>query len=167
MSDRIANTLSNPVEVLIIDDDPYILPLLQDSLFDQQEISISATSDSMEAIEKIRSKQFDLVITDLNMPIADGLTVISVIRENSPDTLIVIITGFPSLDSAIEAIRMRVFDYLPKPFSAHEFRFVVKKAVEQILLRRENCLLREELVTLKQKLASLNTAKKTSPQENE
>lgn len=150
-----ASTLANPIEVLIIDDDPYILPLLQDALFDQQEINITATSDSMAAIEKIRAKNFDIVITDLNMPIADGLTVISIIRENSPDTLIVIITGFPSLDSAIEAIRMGVFDYLPKPFSVHEFRFVVKKAADQIRLKKENFRLREELAAVKQELACL------------
>lgn len=156
MPDEITQTTAKaPVKILIIDDDPYILPLLQDALFDQEEIVVTTTSDSLEAIAMLRSKNFDVVITDLNMPNADGLIVISTIRENNPDTLVVIITGFATLDSAIEGIRMGVFDYLPKPFSAHEFRFVVKRCVKQIRLRQENCQLREELAAIKKELGFL------------
>jgi DNA-binding NtrC family response regulator len=134
-----------PIEVLLIDDDPDILSLLQDTLYLEQDFIITATTKSMEAIDLARSRDFELVITDLMMPVADGLTVACAIKEVNPEALIVIITGFPTLESAIEAIRLGVYDYLPKPFSHSEFSFTLHRAAKHIRMLRENRYLRHRV----------------------
>ena len=144
-----------PVEVLIIDDDPDIVSLLQDTLYMEKDFVATAVTDPLEAIELVRNKEFDLVITDLNMPNADGLTVTCAIKEIRPEVLVVIITGYATLESAIEAIRLGVYDYLPKPFSITELTFVLEKAAKQICIGRENRLLRERIAFLEGEIGKL------------
>lgn len=141
-----------PIEVLLIDDDPDILTLLQDTLCLEHDFITTATTESMTAIDFARAQDFELVITDLNMPVADGLTVACAIKEINPEALILIITGFPTLESAIEAIRLGVYDYLPKPFSLAEFSFTLHRAAQHIRTLRENRYLRQRVKELEERL---------------
>jgi len=108
------------------------------------------------AIEKLGRRPFDLMVTDLKLPDIDGLDVIQHAREKRPSTKVVVITGHPSVSSAIQAVKMGASDYLRKPFTDDEFMFSVKnvfaqrpiKSMEQILTetQKERLIQKEEVV---------------------
>lgn len=129
---------------LIVDDDKRLLSLLQ-SLLVEEYHEVTVCDDGLEAIEKCRQEKFDLVITDLMMPGAGGLEVLKETRKIHPETLVILITGFASLESAIEAIREGAYDYITKPFKLEQIKIVVNNAREKIRLVRENRRLLEKL----------------------
>nr|HID58752.1 sigma-54-dependent Fis family transcriptional regulator [Desulfobacterales bacterium] len=97
------------------------------------------------AIERLKVEFYDLVITDLNMPEVGGMEVLKFIVSNSPDTVCIILTGYGTIRSSVEAIKMGAFDYLPKPISSEEILVIVEKALKFKRLERENVLLRNQL----------------------
>jgi DNA-binding NtrC family response regulator len=99
----------------------------------------------MEAFEKMKENPFDIVITDLKMPGIDGMEVVRTFRKEYPDAIIIMITGFSTVETAVEAMKLGAFDYIPKPFTPDEVSIVVKKAIEKKSLLLENIYLRQEL----------------------
>jgi DNA-binding NtrC family response regulator len=83
------------------------------------------------ALDKFRASEFDLLVADLRLPDMDGMDVVQHVREKRPRTNVVIITGYPSVSSAVEAVRMGVSDYLRKPFTEDEFKTAVKSALKE------------------------------------
>jgi len=132
------------LNVLIVDDDKRMRSVLK-SLLAEEGHGVTTSSDGLEAISVCGDTAFDLVITDLMMPGASGIDVLKACRQAHPDTLVVLITGFASLETAIEAIREGAYDYITKPFKMEEMKIVVKNAGEQIRLLRENRRLIAEL----------------------
>ncbi|MGD8387685.1 MAG: response regulator [Desulfobacteraceae bacterium] len=132
------------LNILAVDDDRRMRSVLK-SLLAEEGHEVATSSDGLEAIAQCRETAFDLVITDLMMPGASGIEVLKACRQSYPDTLVVLITGFASLETAIEAIREGAYDYITKPFKMDEMKIVVKNAGEQIRLQRENRRLLEEL----------------------
>jgi len=92
--------------------------------------AVSARTSS-DAIELLRKKHFDVVITDLVMPIRGGGELIKFVFENRPEVAVIIITAYPSTDSAINAVKKGVFDYFTKPFKTEEILNAVRRAIEQ------------------------------------
>lgn len=115
------------------------------SLLGEENHEIITCDNGLDAIQRCREEKFDLVITDLKMPGASGLEVLKETRKISPDTLVILITGFASLESAIQAIREGAYDYIAKPFKLEEIKIVVRNAWERIRLARENERLIREL----------------------
>lgn len=144
-TDNIETHIKLPIDLLVVDDDLHILTLIQDALFGSEDFVVTAMSDSMAASDLLQRKRFDLLITDLMMPKVDGLTLACMATEANPDTLVVIITGYPTFDTSLEAIKLGVYDYLTKPFSMDEFFFVLGKSAIRIRLTRENRLLAERV----------------------
>ncbi len=101
--------------------------------------------DGEDAIGQIQKDIFDLVITDLKMPKADGLEVLKAVKEHSPGTVVLMITAFASPESAVEAMKRGAFDYLTKPFQVDEAQLIIRNALEQRRLTSENQLLKREL----------------------
>jgi DNA-binding response OmpR family regulator len=132
------------LRILIVDDDKKLLSVLK-SLLVEEKHEVTTCNDGMDAIGKCREQKFDLVITDLKMPGAGGLEVLKEARKTHPDTLVIIITGFASLESAIQAIREGAYDYIAKPFKLEEIKIVVNNGKEKIRLVRENQRLFKEL----------------------
>ena len=130
--------------ILIVDDDTNLLSVLK-SFLKEQEYLVTPCSNGLEAIQKCRERTFDVVITDIMLPGATGLDVLRETRKIDPGVLVILITGFASLESAVEAIRQGAYDYITKPFTLEEIRIVVKNALEKIRLLRENQRLLEEL----------------------
>ncbi len=95
--------------------------------------------------QQLACKGFHLVFTDLKMPDADGMTVMEQIKKLSPDTEVIIITGYSSINSAIEAIKKGAFHYSVKPLKLDEIRLLAKNAIEKIRLQSENRSLREAI----------------------
>jgi CheY-like chemotaxis protein len=125
------------IQILIAEDDDSLREIIQDFLKNPQRI-ISSFKNGQEAIHAIRKSHFDLVITDLMMPGADGMEVLRQAKGKNPDCVVILITGYASLDSALQAIRGGAYDYIRKPFKLDELEIVVKNACEKIMLVREN-----------------------------
>lgn len=131
------------LKILIVDDDKTLLSALKSVL--DQENHVTVCNAGNKAIELCQNEKFDLIITDLMMPGASGLEVLTETRKIDPDSLVVLITGFASLETAVQAIREGAYDYITKPFKLEEIKIIVNNAREQIRLIRENRKLIEDL----------------------
>ena len=110
---------------------------------DGYEVAIALSG--REALEKMKETSFDIVITDLKMPGIDGMEVLKTIRKEYPEVIVIMITGFSTVETAVEAMKLGAFDYIPKPFTPDEVSIVMKKAIEKKSLLLENIYLRQEL----------------------
>lgn len=115
--------------ILVVDDELLIRDLLYD-FFITQDWDITVAENGQRAIDCLKNQEFDIVLTDLKMPDIDGMDLTGQIRNLYGDLPVVIMTGYPSLDSALEALRHKVDDYIIKPFNINQLFKVVKKAVE-------------------------------------
>ena len=128
---------SDPLSLVVVDDDRYIVTLLED-VFQQEGMEVQSFTNSVEAQAHLRSHRADLVITDIKMPDVTGLDLLRDVKQRSPETLVIIITGYASLQTTLEAVQLGAFDYITKPFLLGEVKLVVQRAVEQLNLEREN-----------------------------
>ena len=143
--------------ILIVDDEVEITEILADLLSSDYDCSRAGSAEA--ALSSLREGQFQLVISDITMPGMSGLDMIPHVKELSPDTVVVMISGMQTVESAIGALRLGAFDYLMKPFDLRQVEAVVKRALEHHDLvvakqRYENHL--EELV--EQRTAELDRA---------
>jgi DNA-binding response OmpR family regulator len=123
--------------ILVIDDELGMIDIISAVLKDNG-YSVTGHQDSEAALKAIRENSFDIVITDLKMPKRDGIQITQEVKKISPETEVIIITGYASLGSAIEALKSAVFDYIFKPFNLSEIVMTVNKVAERIRLRRLN-----------------------------
>ena len=114
-------------------------------ILEEEGYEIETALSGKEAFEKMKVSPFDIVITDLKMPGIDGMEVLRTFRKEYPDSIIIMITGFSTVETAVEAMKLGAFDYIPKPFTPDEVTIVVKKAIEKKSLMLENIYLRQEL----------------------
>src|SRR3989475_7606866 len=105
---------------------------------------VTEASDGEEAIGHISKEIFDLVITDLRMPKADGMAVLKAVKSSSPETVVLVITAFATADSAVDAMKQGAYDYLTKPFQVDEVQLIIRNALEKRRLSTENILLKRE-----------------------
>ena len=136
-----------PPRILIVDDEREITEILADLLSDEYECLKAGSAE--DALTCLRESEFHLVISDITMPGMSGLDMIPHVKQLSPDTVVVMISGMQTVESAIGALRLGAFDYLMKPFDLRQVEAVVKRALEHHELvvakqRYENHL--EELV---------------------
>jgi DNA-binding NtrC family response regulator len=126
---------ANPDRILVVDDSVSTLKVLERNLTSEGYIVLSASSVP-KAIELLESSPVELVVTDLRMPKVGGLDLIRHVRNNLPDTGVIMITGFASIGSAVSAMREGAEDYLPKPFTDEELLAAVRGVLEKVHLRR-------------------------------
>jgi DNA-binding NtrC family response regulator len=115
--------------ILVVDDELLIRDLLYD-FFISQGWDIVVAEGGQKAIDYLKNQRFDVVLTDLKMPEVDGMDLTGRIRNLYGDLPLIIMTGYPSLDSAVEALRYKVDDYIVKPFNVNQLFKTVKKVVE-------------------------------------
>lgn len=130
--------------LLVVDDEPSICAAVKASLA-QEGLEITTVTSSHEALEYLQSWAFDIIISDLKMPEMDGMELFEKVREIAPDTIFIIITAFGTIQSAVEALKKGVYDYIPKPFSPAEVRIPVRRALEKKALEAENLALRSQI----------------------
>lgn len=133
-------------KILAIEDEKNMREILK-ILLEGEGYEVSCAANGVEGIALIESDIFDLIITDIKMPGADGFQVLKKAQEVSQGTLVIIITAFGTTESAIEAMKLGAYDYIHKPFRIDEIRLVVKKALEKRKLRGEVSVLREKIRT--------------------
>ena len=132
--------------IYVVDDDGIILESLTEFLrIEGYDADGGASVD--EAMNAMANKSYDLIITDINMPNADGFELLRVLKHRYPDVIPIMITGYGTIESAVEAIKMGAFDYLTKPIVDDELRLVITRAMEQRALKRQCKTLRDQLDT--------------------
>ena len=128
-------------KILVVDDQPHLAYVLVLHLT-RAGHEVTSAADGEAALELLRAQSFDLLITDISMPIMDGLTLIREVRAAGCDTPIIMMTGYATVSTAVEAMKLGAFDYIQKPFEADTIAVLVERALEHARLRRENEALR-------------------------
>ena len=126
------------IKILIVDDDKVVADVLGDIISENGERTVDVCYDGLSAIETIQKNLYDLLIVDLVMPRVGGLDLLKYSKKINPDIIVVIITGYASLETAIMAIKEGAYDYIRKPCNLEEIRIVVKNDIDRITLHREN-----------------------------
>lgn len=133
-------------KILIIDDELLIRNFLAETLR-RKKFEVTAVENGQKAIALLKNSSFDMVISDMKLPDFTGIEILKKIKEVSPNTVVVIVTGFGSIENAVEAMRLGAFNYLIKPFSPDTIEAVIEKAQEHFHLVEENRYLRQQLST--------------------
>lgn len=134
-----------PVRLLVVDDDEITCNLLEEVL-SKEGYAVEKALNGQEAIQKGEREFYDVVLTDIKMVGVDGMEVLKTYRHKSPETIIIMMTAFGSIDTAIGAIKEGAYDYVSKPFKLDEIKLTIRRALEQKRLLQENRLYRQELI---------------------
>jgi DNA-binding response OmpR family regulator len=119
-----------PPHILVMEDEASVAQGLKMVLSEAgYDVDVAMTGGS--ALDTFNRKGFDLLVADLRLPDIDGMEVVRQVKENKPETEVVVITGYSSVDSAVEAMKLGAFEYLPKPFTDDEFKHVVEDALKE------------------------------------
>ena len=116
--------------ILVVDDELLIRDLLYD-FFTGQGWDIAVAESSQKALNIMRQKKVDLVLSDIMMPEMDGMDLTVKLRQEYPEVPVVVMTGYPSVESAIQALRQRVADYVTKPFNINELYKSIERHLEE------------------------------------
>jgi len=115
--------------ILVVDDKPNMLTLLEQILGEHH--VVSPARDGQQALERLAREGFDLVLTDVRMPGADGFEILRQVKQRWPATEVIVMTAFASIGAAVEAIKRGAYDYIRKPFDPDDVVLVVARALEQ------------------------------------
>jgi DNA-binding NtrC family response regulator len=130
--------------ILIVDDEVTAVHNLA-YVCRKQGYEVTTRTTGQGAIEALEKNRFDVVLTDLRMERVDGMAILRRAKELDPETAVILITGYATLDSAVEAMKAGAFHYIAKPFRLDEVREVVRSALEVVNLKRENRQLKDQL----------------------
>jgi len=135
-----------PVEphILVIDDDE----AMRDSciqILSREEYTVFTAEDGKTGLKKAQEHAFDVIILDLKLPDIDGMAILKQIIEDVPAAVVVVITGYPTVESAVDSMKAGAYDFIPKPFTPDTLRVIIQKAIAKRKLLIENLGLRKEL----------------------
>ncbi len=131
--------------IIHVIDDELIIHEVLSQLLTAEGYEVELSSSGEEALEKHSEQAFDLVLLDLLMPGLDGIEVLKALKRIDPEAIVIIITAYASVESAIAAMKIGAFDYIQKPFKHDELLLTIKRALEHKNLQEENIRLKEEL----------------------
>jgi DNA-binding NtrC family response regulator len=164
--------MQNHIKILVVDDERIAVKNLE-HILKKEGYAVAGTGSGSNALRMLEEQQFDVVLTDLRMEKVDGLQILKKCQELQPDTEVIMITGYATLESAVDAMKKGAFHYIAKPFKLDLVRNVVKEAAEKVRLKRENRELRDQIENFqgKVKIISqdpgmqrlLDTAKQIAP----
>ena len=119
------------IKILILDDEPIVTKRLKPAL-EKRGYEVETFTQSSSALKRIQEERFDIVITDLKMEGVSGMEFLEKVKEKWPQTEVIVITGFATMETAKESFKKGVFDFLAKPFKLGEIIDIVAKAVEHM-----------------------------------
>lgn len=123
-------------KILIVDDEPPVCRSLASALSGRGYI-VDTALNGEEALEKERENHYDVVVADLMMPGISGMDLLKIIKKERPEVMVIMVTGYPSIKTAVESIKLGAFDYLPKPFTPGDLRTLVSRALSRKRLHEE------------------------------
>ncbi len=116
--------------ILILDDEPIVCKRLKPT-FEKAGYEVETFTDSTKALERTKEQTFDIVITDLKMENIDGMQFLTEVKKRSPETEVIVITGFATMETAKESFHKGVFDFVAKPFKLSEIQDAVRRAEQK------------------------------------
>jgi DNA-binding NtrC family response regulator len=131
-------------KILFVDDDPQILAIVEQFL-NRIGYDVTTQTDGLQAIEKLQVEFFSVVFTDLIMPDISGIELLKKIKAISPKTEVIIVSGYGTIESAIEAMKLGCYDFLQKPINLDRFKILIDRIIEKQKLKEENQLIRSRL----------------------
>jgi DNA-binding NtrC family response regulator len=119
-----------PEKILAVDDEPNMLRLLKTILTSKTNYEVVTTNNPLEAAKLLQEESFDLLITDLKMPLMDGMDLIEAVKKIDPALPIIMVTAYGTIETAEEAIQKGAYDYITKPFRQEAILITLKRALE-------------------------------------
>jgi two-component system response regulator HydG len=136
--------MPSQANILVIDDEESMRDSCRQTLT-RDGNRVEVAEDGLTGLSMLEKERFDLVILDLKMPSLGGMEVLKTIKEDDPEAMVIVITGYGTVESAVEAMKSGAYDFIPKPFTPDSLRVIVNRALEKRQLALENILLRNEL----------------------
>lgn len=140
-SDSLQQTILNTI--LVIDDEEFIRENLS-RILEKDGYRVHLAEKGKEGIDIVSKEEIDLVLLDLNLPDINGIEVLKAIKEINPTILVIVITGYATVESAVSALKLGAYDYIKKPFKADAIRLIVKLALETLTLKKEVSILKRQ-----------------------
>ena len=137
-------------KILVIDDEEIVRDSCRMIIAHDNHI-VESADNGQQGLLMLEKEDFSIVILDLKMPGISGIEVLKEIKQKYFETIVIVITGYPTIDSAVEAMKLGAYDFLPKPFTPEGLRLIVKRAIEKKKLSLENMALRSELMLEKKR----------------
>jgi len=134
-----------PDHILVVDDEDSMCKFMEIMLA-REGYEVESEPSSVKALDRIKSGNYDLVISDLLMPEMSGLELLTQVKKERPQTQFMVMTAFASVDTAIEALKSGAVDYITKPFKIDEIKIAIRKFLEKKRLQQENVSLKEQLI---------------------
>jgi len=131
-------------KAIVVDDEISVLEAVK-AILETEGMEVFTTTSSLNAAEQIKKNNYDLIISDMKMPEMDGLELYENISDIVPGSIFIIITAYGTIQSAVDAIKRGIYDYIPKPFTPDEVRIPIRRALEKKRLERENIALRTQI----------------------
>ncbi len=156
---NIAEVFPGKIRILVVDDDSDLRLTLCEYL-ESRNFTVSSARNGTEALSILQSRKhtFDIIFTDLMMPPGpDGLEILKTVKQLNPLSYVVVMTGYSSIETAIESIRCGAFDYLTKPFKLAEIEIVANRIMEYLLLIDDNKRLSAKLAMATEKSATIDS----------
>lgn len=136
--------MTKNLNILVIDDEESMRDSCRQML-SREGYNVKVAKDGYKGLKLMEKGSFDIVILDLKMPGISGIEVLEKIKSSSPETIVIVITGYPTVQSAVTAMKLGAYDFLPKPFKPEELKVIIKRAEEKRKLVIENIYLHEQL----------------------
>lgn len=130
--------------ILFVDDEKEILSIVEQYLSGHG-YQVTVSDNGAKALVLAREKVFDIIFTDLKMPKVGGLELLRAVKETSPETEVIILTGYGTVDSAVEALKLGSYDYLQKPIEFERLKILIDRIIEKQTLQKENVLIKKRL----------------------
>lgn len=144
--------------ILVVDDEPGMCDYMEYLLTGEGYVHVVTAEGGKAALQRLKEQSFDLVITDLAMPVVDGFKVMEYIQQHHPETRVIVITAFGSMESAMNAIRHGAVDYITKPFDFNQMAITVRRTLEKIRLEREAARRAKEIAVLGELTRIINSS---------
>ena len=133
-----------PDRILVVDDEPNMLRLLKTILMDKTGYAVTTTNNPLEVSKLLQESHYDLVVTDLKMPLVDGIDLIGIVKNIDATMPIIVITAYGTIETAEEAIQKGAYDFITKPFRKETILITIKRALEWKRMQGELAALKKQ-----------------------
>jgi len=133
-----------PDRLLVVDDEPNMLRLLKTILMDKTGYEVTTTNNPLEVSKLLQESHYDLVVTDLKMPLVDGIDLIGIVKNIEAAMPIIVITAYGTIETAEEAIQKGAYDFITKPFRKETILITIKRALEWKRMQGELAALKKQ-----------------------